>query len=71
MHERIPIIENLLRNSTEMTLIIPEDFFKMKGEKFDEMKKSYDYLKQDPELEILETSYNDNLEITIKMRQSE
>ena len=54
-----------------MTLIIPEDFFKMKGEKFDEMKKSYDYLKQDPELEILETSYNDNLEITIKMRQSE
>lgn len=71
MHERIPIIENLLRNSTEMTLIIPEDFFNMKGEKFDEMKKSYDTLKQDPELEILETSYNDNLEITIKMRQSE
>lgn len=71
MHERIPIIENLLRNSIEMTLIIPEDFFNMKGEKFDEMKKSYDYLKQDPELEILETSYNDNLEITIKMRQSE
>ena len=71
MHERIPIIENLLRNSAEVTLIIPEDLFKMKGKKFDEMKKSYDYLKQDPELEILETSYNDNLEITIKMRQPE
>ena len=44
---------------------------KFHRKKFDEMKKSYDYLKQDPELEILETSYNDNLEITIKMRQLE
>ena len=71
MHERIPIIENLLRNSVEMTFIIPEDFFKLEGEKFDEMRKSYDTLKKDHELEILETSYNDNLEITIKMRQPE
>lgn len=70
MHERILELVKLLRNSVEVTFIIPEIIFKMNGEKYEKMRNSYNKLKKDPELEILETSYDENLEITIKMKES-
>jgi len=77
MLKRSDYLQRLVANSVEATFVIPSFLFDESIDpngRFEEMRRAYNILKKDPQLEILEVPINpetddEKLEITIRIKQ--